>query len=107
MFQLRLFQREIQIHISVLEELSASIGHRLHLNTAYHPQTDGQLERTIRILEDMLRSYIVDFGGTWQDHLPIIEFAYNNSFLDSIGMAPFEALYGRPYRSPLCWVDAG
>src|SRR3954462_5710284 len=83
------------------------MGTNLCLSTAYHPQTDGQSERTIQILEDMLRSCIVDFGETWEDHLPIVEFAYNNSFQARIGMAPFEALYGRPCRSPLCWVDAG
>ena len=54
----------------------------------------------------MLQAYVMDFGGSWEDHLPLIEFAYNNSFQSSIGMAPYEALYGRPCRSPLCWVEA-
>src|SRR3954471_6383129 len=89
------------------QSFQQALGTELRLSTTYHPQTDGQSERTIQILEDMLRSCIIDFGGIWEDHLPIVEFAYNNSFQASIGMAPFEALYGRPCRSPLCWVDAG
>src|SRR3954463_1405872 len=55
----------------------------------------------------MLRACVMDFGSSWEDHLHLVEFAYNNSFQASIGMAPYEALYGRPCRSPLCWVEAG
>src|SRR4051812_39814489 len=87
--------------------LQRAMGTELHFSTAYHPQTDGQSERTIQLLEDMLRSCVLDFGGSWEDHLDLVEFAYNNSYQASIGMAPFEALYHRPCRSPLCWVDAG
>ena len=76
-------------------------------STAFHPQTDGQSERTIQILEDMLRACALDFKGSWNEHLPLVEFTYNNSFQASIGMAPFEALYGRPCRSPLCWSEPG
>ena len=76
-------------------------------STAYHPQSDGQTERVNRILEDLLRICIFDFGGSWEDHLPLVEFSYNNSFQSSIGMAPFEALYGRPCRSPSSWVEFG
>ena len=72
---------------------------QVHLSTAFHPQTDGQAERTIQTLEDMLRLCAIDFKGIWDDHLPLIEFAYNNSYHSSIQMAPFEALYGRRYRS--------
>lgn len=79
----------------------------MDLSTAYHPQTDGQTERTIQTLEDMLRSCVIDFGGSWDTHLPLIEFSYNNSFHSSIGMAPFEALYGRKCRSPICWNEIG
>jgi len=74
---------------------------------AYHPQTDGQSERTIQILEDMLRACMLDFKGSWEDHLHLAEFTYNNSYQASIKMAPFEALYGRKCRSPLCWDDIG
>ena len=77
------------------------------MSTAYHPQTDGQSERTIQTLEDMLRACIIDFGGNWDTHLPLIEFSYNNSYHTSIQAAPFEALYGRKCRSPLCWAEVG
>ncbi|XP_019256269.1 PREDICTED: uncharacterized protein LOC109234655, partial [Nicotiana attenuata] len=70
-------------------------------------KTDGQAERTIQTLEDMLRACVLDFKGNWDDHLPLIEFAYNNSFHASIQMAPFEALYGRRCRSPIGWFEAG
>ena len=84
-----------------------AMGTKLSLSTAFHPQTDGQSERTIRTLEDMLRACVLDSGGHWDDHLPLIEFAYNNSYQASIGMAPYEALYGRPCRSPICWEEVG
>ncbi|CAA7059450.1 unnamed protein product [Microthlaspi erraticum] len=85
----------------------AEMGTKVHLSTAYHPQTDGQSERTIQTLEDLLRMCVLDWGGHWADHLSLVEFAYNNSFQASIGMAPFEALYGRPCRTPLCWTQVG
>ncbi|KAJ9536105.1 hypothetical protein OSB04_un000715 [Centaurea solstitialis] len=87
--------------------LQKGLGTKLKLSTAYHPQTDGQSERTIQTLEDMLRSCVIDFGGNWDTHLPLVEFAYNNSFHSSIGMTPFEALYGRKCRTPTCWLEAG
>ncbi|KAI3760166.1 hypothetical protein L1987_50557 [Smallanthus sonchifolius] len=83
------------------------MGTRLNLSTAYHPQTDGQSERTIQTLEDMLRACALDFGGSWDDHLPLAEFSYNNSYHSSIGMPPFEALYGRKCRTPVCWGEIG
>ncbi|KAD3639972.1 hypothetical protein E3N88_29195 [Mikania micrantha] len=83
------------------QSLQQSLGTSVNLNTAYHPQTDGQSERTIQTLEDMLRTCILDFGGSWDTHLPLIEFSYNNSYHSSIGCAPFEALYGRKCRSPI------
>jgi hypothetical protein len=89
------------------ESLQGALGTDVLLSTAYHPQTDGQSERTIQILEDMLRACMLDFGGAWESHLPLAEFAYNNSYQSSIGMAPFEALYGRPCRSPVCWAEVG
>ncbi|KAI3807586.1 hypothetical protein L1987_23516 [Smallanthus sonchifolius] len=84
-----------------------ALGTRLDLSTAYHPQTDGQTERTIQTLEDMLRACVIDFGGNWDSHLTLIEFSYNNSYHTSINMAPFEALYGRKCRSPICWNEIG
>ncbi len=79
----------------------------LRFSTAFRPQTDGQTERTIQTLEDMLRLCVLDFQGSWGTHLPLVEFAYNNSYQASIGMAPYEALYGRKCRSPICWTEVG
>ncbi|KAM1302324.1 hypothetical protein ACFX2H_013265 [Malus domestica] len=72
-----------------------ALGSKLLYSIAYHPQTDGQSERTIQTLEDMLRSSVLQFGDSWHDRLDLMEFAYNNSFHSSIGMSSFEALYGR------------
>ncbi|GJX11844.1 reverse transcriptase domain-containing protein [Tanacetum coccineum] len=79
----------------------------LDMSTAYHLQTDGQSERTIQTLEDMLRACAIDFGNGWVNHLPLVEFSYNNSYHASIKAAPFEALYGRMCRSPVCWAEVG
>ncbi|KAD5318253.1 hypothetical protein E3N88_18199 [Mikania micrantha] len=84
-----------------------AMGTRLNISTAYHPQTDGQSERTIQTLEDMLRACIIYFGGSWDDHLPLVEFSYNNSYHSSIEMPPYEALYGRRCRTPICWGEVG
>ena len=65
---------------------------------------DGQSERVIQILEDMLRSCVIDLEGSWDRHNALVEFVYNNSFQSSIGMAPYEALYGRKCITPLCWT---
>ena len=78
--------------------LQKALGTRLHFSTAFHPQTDGQSERTIQTLEDMLRACVLEFKGSWDRHLPLMEFAYNNSYQSSIEMAPYEALYGRKSR---------
>ncbi|GJR18704.1 putative reverse transcriptase domain-containing protein [Tanacetum coccineum] len=80
--------------------LQKALGTSLDMSTAYHPQTDGQSERTIQTLEDMLRACVIDFGNGWVKHLPLVEFSYNNSYHASIKAAPFEALYGRKCRSP-------
>ncbi|GKC51221.1 putative reverse transcriptase domain-containing protein [Tanacetum coccineum] len=84
-----------------------ALGTRLDMSMAYHPQTDGQSERTIQTLEDMLRAYVMDFGGSWDTHLPLIEISYNNSYHTSIKCAPFDALYGRKCRSPVIWTEVG
>nr|GEY71626.1 putative reverse transcriptase domain-containing protein [Tanacetum cinerariifolium] len=84
-----------------------ALGTRLDMSIAYHPQTDGQSERTIQTLEDMLRACVIDFGNGWERHLPLVEFSYNNSYHTSIKAAPFEALYGRKCRSPVCWAEVG
>jgi len=77
------------------------------MSTSHHPQTDGQTERIIQTLEDMLRACILEVGGSWNNHLPLIEFSYNNSYHSSIGIAPYEALYGRKCRTLLCWTEVG
>ena len=76
------------------KSLHRTMRTKLEFSTAFHPQTDGQSERMIQILEDMLRSCVQDFRSAWDEHLPPVEFAYNNSYQASIKMAPFEALYG-------------
>ncbi|KAK1424442.1 hypothetical protein QVD17_19772 [Tagetes erecta] len=87
--------------------LQKDLGTRLNLSTAYHPQTNGQSERTIQTLEDMLRACVIDFSGSWDEFLPLVEFSYNNSYHTSIGMAPFEALYVRKCRTLVCWTEVG
>nr|GEU31966.1 reverse transcriptase domain-containing protein [Tanacetum cinerariifolium] len=89
------------------QSLRKALGTQLNMSTAYHPQTDGQSERTIKTLEDMLRSGAIDFGGSWDTHLPLVEFSYNNSYHSSVKCAPFEALYGRKYRTPTAWAKVG
>ncbi|GJZ70927.1 putative reverse transcriptase domain-containing protein [Tanacetum coccineum] len=75
--------------------LQNALGTNLKMSTTYHPETDGQSERTIQTLEDMLRACVIDFGGSWDRHLPLAEFSYNNSYHASIKATPFEAFYGR------------
>jgi len=87
--------------------LQRAMGTKLNLSTASHPQTDGQSERTIQTLEDLLRSCVLEFGGNWEDLLPLVQFTYNNSHQTTIGMAPYEALYGRKCRTPICWEEVG
>ena len=88
-------------------KLQDAMGAKLHFSTTFHPQTDGQSERTIQTLEDMLRDCVMEFKGSWNNYLALIEFAYNNSYQSSIGMAPYEALYGRKCRTPVCWDEVG
>ena len=80
---------------------------KVHLSTAYHPQTDGQSERIIQTLKDMMWACVTEYGGAWDSHLPLIEFSYNNSYHTSIGMPPYEMLYGRKCRTPSCWLEPG
>ncbi|GJV80886.1 putative reverse transcriptase domain-containing protein [Tanacetum coccineum] len=89
------------------KSLNKELGTRLYMSTTYHPETDGQSERTIQTLEDMLRACVLDFGKGWDRHLPLVDFSYNNSYHTSIKVAPFEALYGRKCRSPVCWAEVG
>ncbi|GJW90915.1 putative reverse transcriptase domain-containing protein [Tanacetum coccineum] len=87
------------------QSLQNALGTQLDMSTAYHPETDGQSERTIQTLEDMLRACVIDFGKGWEKHLPLVEFSYNNSYHASIKATPFEALYGRKCRSPRSYAN--
>ena len=99
--------RDLWFTAQFWKSFQKAMGTQLSMSTAFHPHTDGQTERTIQILEDMLRACVLDLKGSWEEHLPLIEFAYNNSYQASIQMAPYEALYGRPCRSPICWTEVG
>ena len=79
----------------------------MSFSIAFHSQIDGQSERVIQVLEDLLRACALDLKGNWNDYLPLVEFAYNSSFQASNRMAPFEGLYGKRWRSPICWDDVG
>ena len=83
------------------------LGTNLVRSSAYHPQTSGQTKRVNQILEDMLRASVISSKGSWEKWLPLAEFSYNNNYLESIKMAPFEALYDRKCRTPLNWVEPG
>nr|GEU81932.1 putative reverse transcriptase domain-containing protein [Tanacetum cinerariifolium] len=85
--------------------LQKALGTQLNMSIAYRPQTDGQSERTIQTLEDMLRSCMIDFGGSWDRHLPLVKFSYNNSYHASIKAAPFKALYGQKCSRRKSYAD--
>jgi transposase InsO family protein len=89
------------------KSIQEAMGTKLQFSTAYHPQIDGQSKSTIQTLQDMLQACVLDFSGSWARYLPLVEFAYSNSYQASIGMAPYEALYGRKCRSPLYWDELG
>nr|GFD03275.1 reverse transcriptase domain-containing protein [Tanacetum cinerariifolium] len=107
------------IHVSIISDcglrfasnfwrsLQNALGARLDMSTAYHPETDGQSERTIQTLEDIFRACTIKFRKGWVNHLPLVEFLYNNSYHASIKAASFEALYGRKCRSPVFWTEVG
>ncbi|XP_058075525.1 uncharacterized protein LOC131223943 [Magnolia sinica] len=94
-----IFDRDPKFTSRFWKSLQKALGTTLNYSMTFHPQTDGQTERVNQILEDMLRSCILDFKENWDNHLYLVEFAYNISFQSNIDMAPFEALYGRPCRS--------
>ncbi|GJT62880.1 putative reverse transcriptase domain-containing protein [Tanacetum coccineum] len=99
--------RDLRFASHCWRSLQKALGTNLDMSTTYHPQTDGQSERTIQTLEDMLRACAIDFGKGWVNHLPLVEFSYNNNYHASIKAAPFEALYGQKYHSPVCWAEVG
>eukprot|EP00253_Pinus_taeda_P010505 PITA_10505 len=83
--------------------LFEGLGTQLSFSTAYHPQTDEQTERVNQVLEDMLRSYVMQQPTRWEEYLHLVEFAYNNGYHSSLKMSPFEVLYGRKCRTPSSW----
>jgi hypothetical protein len=83
------------------------MGTKLDFSSAYHPQTDGQTERVNQVMEDMLRACVLTYGQDWEQSLPYAEFSDNNSYQASLGMSPFEALYGRKCKTPLMWSEVG
>jgi hypothetical protein len=89
------------------EHLHHLLGTKQVRSSTYHPQTSGQTKQVNQILEDMLRACVISSKGSWEKWLPLAEFLYNNSYQESIKMAPFEALYVRKCRTPLNWVEAG
>ena len=89
------------------ENFQRAMGIWLMMSTTFHPQKDVQLERTIQTLDDMLQECVLGLKGSWEEHLPLVEFAYNNNYQASIQMAPYGALYGRPCQSLVCWIEVG
>ncbi|GJY29637.1 putative reverse transcriptase domain-containing protein [Tanacetum coccineum] len=102
-----IYDRDPRFASNFWRSLQNTLGTNLDMSTTYHPQIDGQSERIIQTLENMLRACAIDFGKGWVNHLPLVEFSYNNSYHASIKAAPFEALYGRKCRSPVCWTEVG
>nr|GEZ79563.1 putative reverse transcriptase domain, ribonuclease H-like domain, aspartic peptidase domain protein [Tanacetum cinerariifolium] len=102
-----IYDRDPRFASNFWRSLQNALGTNLDMSTAYHPQTDGQSERIIQTLKDMLRACAIDFGKGSVNHLPLVEFSYNNSYHASIKAAPFEALYGQKCRSPVCWTEVG
>nr|GEX09891.1 putative reverse transcriptase domain, ribonuclease H-like domain, aspartic peptidase domain protein [Tanacetum cinerariifolium] len=99
--------RDPRLASNFWRSLQNALGTRLDMSTAYHPKTDGQSERTIQTLKDMLRACAINFGKGWVNHFPLVELSYNNSYHVTIKATPFEALYGRKCRSPVCWTEVG
>nr|GEY07842.1 reverse transcriptase domain-containing protein [Tanacetum cinerariifolium] len=99
--------RDGRFTLNFWRSFQKALGTDISMNTAYHPKTDGQSERTIQTLEDMLRACVIVFGKGWVKHFPLAEFSCNNSYHASIKAAPYEALYGRKCRSPVCWAKVG
>jgi transposase InsO family protein len=99
--------RGLQFTSKFWEKHHESMDTKLNFSSAYHPQTDGQIERTNQILEDMLRACVLKYEKSWDKCLPYTEFSYNNSYQASIEMALYEALYGWQCRTPLFWSQTG
>ncbi|GJS13758.1 putative reverse transcriptase domain-containing protein [Tanacetum coccineum] len=102
-----IYDRDGRFTLNFWRSFQKALGTDISMSTAYHPKTNGQSERIIQTLEDMLRAYVIDFGKGWVKHLPLAEFSYNNNYHASIKVSPYEALCGRKCRSPVCWAEVG
>ena len=87
------------------KELFAVLGIDLDFSTTYHPQTDGHIDSFNMILEDMLRMYVMHQQRKWEGYLPLVEFAYNNGYQESLRMCHFESFYGWSWNTPISWSD--
>ena len=97
--------RDTRFQSGFSQKLQEAFRTLLRFSIAFHPATNGQTERTLQTLEDVLPACTLDFESAWGEQLTLIEFSYNNSCYMSIGMAPYETLYGRKCRTPLCWQE--
>nr|GEU53434.1 reverse transcriptase domain-containing protein [Tanacetum cinerariifolium] len=102
-----IYYRDGRFTSNFWKSFQKALGTDLCMSIAYHPETDGQSERTIKILEDMLRACVIDFGKGWVKHFPLAEFSYNNNYHARIKATPYKALYGRKCRPPVCWAEVG
>jgi transposase InsO family protein len=98
--------RGTQFTLKFLERLHETLDTQLCFSSTYHPQTDGQIERVNQILEDMLRTCALQYGSSWDKSLSYTKFSYNNSYQESLKMAPFEMLYGHRCQTLLFWSEA-
>jgi hypothetical protein len=99
--------RETRFTLKFWKRLHETLDTQLRFSSTYHPQTDGQTERVNQILEDMIRACALQYGRSWDKSLSYAEFSYNNSYQESLKMAPFEMLYGYRCQTPLFWSEAG
>jgi len=97
--------RDVKFTGNFWKSLFKCLNTKLNFSTAYHPQTDGQTKRVNQVLEDMLRMYVMDQPGKWEDYLHLEEFAYNNHYHASAKLSPFQILYGRKCNTPISWSN--
>ena len=97
--------RDTKFTSNFWKSLMVGFETKLLFTTAYHPQTHGKTERVNQILEDMLRMHVMHQPKKWEDYLPLVEFAYNNGYQESLKMSPFEILYGRPCNTLVSWSN--
>ena len=98
-----ILDRDVKFTINFWKYLFKWLGTQLNFNTTYHPQTDGKTKRVNKIIDYMIRMYVMDKLGKWEDYLHLVEFAYNNNFQVSASMSPFEILYGLKCNTAISW----